>query len=64
LPTSAWFPFGRFYTGDNYLKTGIVVLIERDAQFSNGFGAMVHSTVTCTYDLNRKKVVNATIAPN
>jgi hypothetical protein len=56
--------FDTFYKGDQYPKTGIAVLIEKDAQYSNGFGAMVHSTATCTYDLNQKKVVTVNITPN
>jgi hypothetical protein len=56
--------FGSFYTGDRYPKTGIAVLVEKDAQLSNAFGAMVHSTVTCTYDLNQKKVMDINVAPN
>ena len=56
--------FGRFYTGDNYVKTGIVTAIEPDAKFSNAFGAMVSSTVNCKYDLNRKLVIDASIKAN
>lgn len=56
--------FSTFYSGDQYEKTGLAVLIEKDAQFSNAFGAMEHSTVTCTYDLNQKKVVDISITPN
>jgi hypothetical protein len=57
-------PFSRFHTGNEYVTTGIVVLIEPDAQFSNGFGAMVHSTVTCTYDPNNDAVRSVDVAPN
>lgn len=63
-PTWPWFPFGTFYKGNEYVKTGIATLVEKDAQFSNAFGAMVHSTVTCRYDLNLQKVLDATVAPN
>ena len=38
-----------------------LVLVERDAQFQNGFGAMVHSRVECTYDLAGKKVIDIKI---
>jgi hypothetical protein len=58
------FAFSTFYKGDAYVKTGIATLIEKDAQFSNAFGAMVHSTVTCRYDLNKKEVLDESIAPN
>jgi hypothetical protein len=56
--------FATFLKGDSYPKTGIVVLLEKDAQFSNAFGAMVHSTVTCSYDLDLDKVSNVSIAGN
>jgi hypothetical protein len=56
--------FGNYQKGNAYLKTGIATLIEPDAQFSNAFGAMVHSTVTCTYDLNQKKVLETMVALN
>jgi len=56
--------FGNYQKGNSYLKSGIATLIEPDAQFSNAFGAMVHSTVTCTYDLNQKKALETMVAPN
>jgi hypothetical protein len=56
--------FETFHTGGDYVKTGMVVLIERNAQFSKVFGAMVHSPVTCTYDLDQKKVVDISIDPD
>ena len=55
--------FGTFLTGTNYVSSGIAVAIEPDAQFQNGFGAMVHSRVTCTYDLRAGRVINVDISP-
>jgi hypothetical protein len=55
--------FDTFRKGDQYPKTGIAILIEKDAQFQNGFGAMVHSEVTCTYDLRAKRVLAIDISP-
>jgi hypothetical protein len=63
-PKFPFLSFGTFFKGNNYVKTGVVTLVENDAQFSNAFGAMVHSTVTCRYDLNRKEVLDANVAPN
>jgi hypothetical protein len=63
-PTWPWLVFGTFHKGDNYVKDGKAILVEKDAQFQNGFGAMVHSTVTCTYDLNGQKVMDVFIVPN
>jgi hypothetical protein len=63
-PKRPWMTFGRFYTGSSYIKSGVAILMENDAQFQNGFGAMVHSTVACSYDLNQKKALSATITSN
>lgn len=62
-PQWPWFSFGSFYKGNNYVTSGLVIAIEPDAQFSNAFGAMVHSTVTCEYDLKAKKVSRVTVLP-
>lgn len=62
-PKFPWaYPFSTFYTGDQYPKTGIAILVEKAAQYQNGFGAMVHTRVTCTYDLRAKKVLNIEIS--
>jgi hypothetical protein len=58
-PEWPWFAFGSFYPGPN---TGIVTLIEPDAKFQNGFGAMAHSRVECEYDFRTEKVTNVTIS--
>jgi|ERR1700688_3634587 len=63
-PKWPWLAFSSFYPGDDIPKTGIAVLVEQDVQFSNAFGAMVHSRATCRYDLNQKKVLNIVVAPN
>src|SRR5438309_4418197 len=55
-PDWPWAAFGSFYKRNNYITSGIAVAVEPDAQFSNGFGAMVHSRVTCTCDLRAKRV--------
>jgi hypothetical protein len=62
-PKFPWaYPFSTFYKGDQYSKTGIAILVEKEAQYQNGFGAMVHSEVTCTYDLRAKRVLNIEIS--
>lgn len=55
--------FGTYLKGNNYVTTGRAVAIEPDAQFQNGFGAMVHSEVVCTYDLRAGKVIDVAIRP-
>jgi hypothetical protein len=62
-PEWPWIPFGTFHRGNNYITTGIAVAIEPDAQFSNGFGAKVHSRVICTYDLRAKRVTDLQVLP-
>ena len=61
-PDWPWAAFGSFYKGNNYITSGIAVAVEPDAQFSNGFGAMVHSRVTCTYDLRAKRVTDVMVS--
>ncbi len=56
--------FGRFHRGTDYVSTGVVVAVEPDAQFQNQFGAMVHSTAQCEYDLKTKSVVTVNVVPN
>jgi hypothetical protein len=56
--------FGSFSWVGDYKKTGMMVLFEPDAQFQNGFGAMVHSTVSCKYDMNSKEVLDVNVVPN
>jgi hypothetical protein len=60
-PTWPWPAFSSFYPGNGYITTGIAELIEPDAQFQNGFGAMVHSRVDCVYDLRSNRVTNVII---
>lgn len=62
-PDWPWFPFGSFHEGNNYVISGIAIAIEPDAQFSNGFGAKVHSRVACTYNLRAKRVTDVSISP-
>lgn len=63
-PKWPWVAFGHFYNDGSAAKSGIITLIEPDAQFQNGFGAMAHSTVTCTYNLNTKIVTNVVVGAN
>jgi hypothetical protein len=55
-------PFGTFLKGNENVTSGIVVAIESDAQFQNGFGAMVRSRVACTYDLRAQRVISVDIS--
>jgi hypothetical protein len=53
--------FSTYMRGTDYVKTGIAVLIEKDALFQNGFGAKVHSQVIYKYDLQSKTVIDVGI---
>jgi hypothetical protein len=53
--------FGHYYTGDDYVKTGVAVFMEDDVQFQNAFGAMQHVEVTCTYDLEHDAVTKISV---
>ena len=61
-PVWPWLSFSTFLKGTDYVATGRVVEIENDAQFQNGFGAMVHSEVRCIYDLKTDRVISVDIA--
>jgi hypothetical protein len=55
------YPFFSTYF-KTYIATGTAILMEKEAQFQNGFGAMVHSEVKCTYDLRAARVVSVDIS--
>jgi hypothetical protein len=55
--------FGKYYDGDHYVKTGVVIEVEPNAQYQNAFGAMANSTVTCSYDLHQGKVIGLEVTP-
>jgi hypothetical protein len=60
-PKWPFYDFGTFHKGNDYVRTGLAVSIEPDAQFQNAFGAMVHSRVTCSYDLRAARVVDISV---
>jgi hypothetical protein len=55
--------FTTFYTGKDYVTTGIVIAVEPNAQFQNVFGAMAHARIKCTYDLIAHRVISVTATP-
>lgn len=60
-PAFPFFSFSNFRPGSDYVSTGVAVLIEHDAQFQNGYGAMEHTTVSCRYDLKTQQVVDVSV---
>jgi hypothetical protein len=62
-PVWPWLYFSTFEKGTDYVTSGTATLIEPDAEFQNGFGAMEHSRVICSYDLRAQQVVNLDVVP-
>jgi hypothetical protein len=58
LPLQA---FETFHDGDHYVQSGVVTLIEPHAIYPDGQGQMRPKTVTCMFDLARRKVTNLII---
>jgi hypothetical protein len=50
-PDWSWVPFGTYYTGNAYIKTGIARLVDENVKIMNGFGSMVNAKVECAYNL-------------
>jgi hypothetical protein len=48
--------------GRSYIANGAAILFAKDAQYMNGFGAMMHVMVKCTYDL-KADVASVEIIP-
>jgi hypothetical protein len=61
-------PYFTYFRGSEATKTtaesGVVVLIEPNVQYPNELGAILYSTITCSYDLNQHKVVALTVSSN
>jgi hypothetical protein len=55
--------FRSYRVGDD-VKNGKAILVEPDARYQNAFGAMVHSEVTCFYDLASDQVDNIEVRAN
>lgn len=62
-PEFSFLPFGTYYTGRSYVERGVAILIDKDAQYKNGFGAAEHVTATCLYDLKSDEA-RVTISTN
>ena len=56
-----WIKFGKFYPGDDYIKTGVMTTIDDHVTFANQYGAQVKSEVICRYDMNSKKVLSVSV---
>ena len=50
-------PFLSYLTTESSIDTGKISLVENEARYQNGFGAMQHTIVTCIYDLDAREIV-------
>jgi hypothetical protein len=57
----SWTPFSTFQIGDDYVKTGLVIKIDKRVQFQNQFGAWAHMRATCVYDIVKHEVKSVDI---
>jgi hypothetical protein len=61
-------PYFAYFRGSEATKTavesGVLLLIEPNVQYPNELGAMLYSTITCSYDLNQHKVAGLTVSSN
>ena len=60
-PKRGWAAFGYYRNGTDYL-TGYGEVVDKDVMFSDMYGAMVHSTAYCKYDLVNEKVVDVFVS--
>lgn len=51
--------FGIIFSGNSYVKSGIVHVIHDEVRIPNAFGGMVRSEAHCIYDLKNERIVNA-----
>jgi hypothetical protein len=62
-PDFPFFAFGSYFSSERSFETGRIELIETEAKYQNGYGAMQRTRVKCIYDLANKKVLDVIIAP-
>jgi hypothetical protein len=52
--------FQMFYNGDGP-RTGVVMVVEKEARFINAFNAKARTQVVCAYDMNAGKVIKVSL---
>jgi len=57
-PDFPLYSFASYNKGNDFIETGVMDIAEKNAQFQNEYGVMVHTLVKCTYDINQGKVMN------
>jgi hypothetical protein len=56
-----WLKFQTLFAGDDYVKTGVVKMVDDKVSFPNAYGAMEHTRALCHYDLNTSSVQTVSI---
>lgn len=56
-PDWPFMEFTSFFSGANYVKTGIIDLVDNNVKIQNQYGALARSRVVCEYDLRAKKAI-------
>ena len=62
-PESATKSFNLFRNGDDYIKTGVAELIDKNSLAQNQFGTWVDVGVVCDYDMGKNAVTSLQMAP-
>jgi hypothetical protein len=60
-PKWSWIKFGKFKSGDDFPKTGVIFIVDDEAMFQNEFGAYKHVMVNCEYDLRNSQLLNVEV---
>jgi len=55
-PQWTWGIFDTYFIGNDYIKSGLVNLIDNQVKFQNGFGAYKKTQVECIYSLKTNKI--------
>jgi hypothetical protein len=55
-PQWGWSKFGTFYTGTDYVSSGVIRIVDNNVKFQNGYGAYGKVQIECHYDLKSKQI--------
>jgi hypothetical protein len=55
-PQWDWSKFGTFYTGTDYVSSGVIRIVDNNVKFQNGYGAYGKVQIECHYDLKSKQI--------
>lgn len=55
-PQWDWSKFGTFYSGTDYVTSGVIRIVDKNVKFQNGFGAYGRVEIECHYDLKSKQI--------